>query len=594
MSVLTSHFARLGVLLALVVFGTSRAFGAEMRVEASIESATIIVGKPFTLAVRVIGPGTPDQRPDLSWLEELSPRYVGSGTTSSMSVMGSQVERTTETTFTFEMSVSQVGRYTIPPIPVRVDGRTLRSEPITFSAGLAPETDELRVVVEVDSASVYEGEPVGLTLTLYTTQNILTPRISMGGDVGRFDLTTDPRWTGNQRVAFEFLGGEVPVTIERATLDGRAYTSVSVRRMLVPREPGRWTLGPAEVVTEFTRTVRQGFRERRVSLGDARALSAPIEIEVRPLPDTGRPEGFAGLVGRFAVRSEASPTEVNVGDPIDLQISVTGGPLLGEVGMPPLETLPGFSDAFRVAEEVSRTQEPGRVLFAARIRALDDGVREIPGIQLAYFDPERGEYDVARSEPIPIRVRPTRRVTASDAIGASPVIVGEEIGDVASGIAHNYEGAAALRSVPAGVGAVITRPVWVASIVGPPLAFVACALVGVGRRRSERRGDARGRQRALGEAMAMLGTADSVERVGAAVDGYFASMSGRPRGSITPRDVEEILSGASPDRATSLASLLERCDAVRFAGSNEDARRLADEAAGLLREVDPGLRRAAR
>jgi len=33
------------------------------------------------------------------------------------------------------------------------------------------------------------------------------------------------------------------------------------------------------------------------------AVSRPVTVIVRPLPDAGRPDDFSGLVGSFAIRS---------------------------------------------------------------------------------------------------------------------------------------------------------------------------------------------------------------------------------------------------------------------------------------------------
>ena len=47
-------------------------------------------------------------------------------------------------------------------------------------------------------------------------------------------------------------------------------------------------------------------------------------ITVKPLPVEGRPANFNGAVGQFAMTAKASPLEVTVGDPVTLNIQLSG------------------------------------------------------------------------------------------------------------------------------------------------------------------------------------------------------------------------------------------------------------------------------
>ena len=270
--------------------------------------------------------------------------------------------------------------------------------------------------------------------------------------------------------------------------------------------------------------------------------------------------------------------------------------MVDAIEAPDLASFPGFSPGFRVSEEPPERQEAaGGVVFSYQIRAVDDSVDRIPEIGLAYFDPERGSYGVARSSAVPIRVRPTRRVTAADAVGSTPMASGASVGDVRRGIAFNYEDADALRPMATSVVGELREPAWIAAIAGPPAAYAVCALVVGVRRRGAGRGAARRRGRALGEASDRLGRARGVDDVVGAISGYVEMVTGRRGASLTPGDCEAIVAPVSPEGARRLHALMERCDAARFAGSSEsDVRGLAGEAASLLREIDPGLRRASR
>ena len=59
--------------------------------------------------------------------------------------------------------------------------------------------------------------------------------------------------------------------------------------------------------------------------------SQPLKLTVLPLPEEGKPSGFYGLVGQYTISASATPTKVNVGDPITLTVKVGGGKYLKPV-----------------------------------------------------------------------------------------------------------------------------------------------------------------------------------------------------------------------------------------------------------------------
>src|SRR5262245_6018297 len=58
------------------------------------------------------------------------------------------------------------------------------------------------------------------------------------------------------------------------------------------------------------------------------ALTSNVQAQpgVEEPPVAGRPEDFSGLVGVYRISSSASPTEVNVEDPLTLTVRITGDP----------------------------------------------------------------------------------------------------------------------------------------------------------------------------------------------------------------------------------------------------------------------------
>ena len=88
-----------------------------------------------------------------------------------------------------------------------------------------------------------------------------------------------------------------------------------------------------------------------------------------PLPTEGRPESFTGAVGKYDISALAVPTNVRVGDPIELVIDIRGD-LIETLPAPDLTAIPRLTEDFRVpAETLAGTVSGDRKRFTQRIRA---------------------------------------------------------------------------------------------------------------------------------------------------------------------------------------------------------------------------------
>jgi hypothetical protein len=179
------------------------------------------------------------------------------------------------------------------------------------------------------------------------------------------------------------------------------FTVLAVQRTFVPTAPGEIRL-PAPVLrfacaTEFRKDFLRG--RTPVDRREVTLTGAPLVVEVRPLPEEGRPAEFGGAVGRFAVTAEAEPRELEFGDTLKLTLRIEGEGNLALLDPPRLDDLPGFHVYGALDDRGSRLRT---IVFDLAPTAT---VGEVPGIALPFFDPEAEEYRTARSAPIPLVVR---------------------------------------------------------------------------------------------------------------------------------------------------------------------------------------------
>jgi hypothetical protein len=145
-----------------------------------------------------------------------------------------------------------------------------------------------------------------------------------------------------------------------------------------------------------------GFTDVRTEVFSA----APKEVEVKALPDAGRPASFTGLVGQFTMKATPSATEVGVGQTVTVDVEVEGDGALGGVSLPPLQG-DGFTvydDKPAVEAQIVDGKYRARATFKRAIVPDRPGDLSLPPVELAWFDPVEGRYRTGASAPITLKV----------------------------------------------------------------------------------------------------------------------------------------------------------------------------------------------
>ena len=602
------HFfkPRMLVLVALVLsaYPSLPGWTAEaqtFRVLGAVRKTEVFVGESFVFQVQIEGSDKPE-KPDVSAIADFKVREMGGqqNTSQSMTIVNGRVNQVVRRgyVFSYRLTPRRAGTLRIPALTVSAEGKTASTAPIAIRVAPPVESDDFKLRMSLSERKAYVGQPVTLKVTWY-----------VGKDVREFSLDipvlkderfrvagSDPKVTQAQAenyVRVPLADGEVIGKKGRGTLDGRDYLTVSFERMLIPRQAGKLRLPQAAATCQ----AQSGRRERRRGVLDdffsedffrlrsravyetAVAPSNRPRLDVLDLPARGRPPGFSGLVGKYSIAAEATPNEVNVGDPITLTVKISGPRYLGNVDLPALSAQPALARAFKIPSERSPGTVKGRAkVFTQTLRARHAEVAGIPPIELSYFDVESGRYQRATTEPIPLTVNIARIVTVRDAEGlADPGTVQTELETLEGGIAHNYEDFDALESQTYGPTAWLASPLWATLIFVPPLAYGGLfAFVVVAKKRY---GDPR--QRRAREAFKKLKKAlDGAEEIAPgddaradaalleAVRHYLGDRLGLASGALTFADAERELSarGVSPEISAEWSKLFERREAGRYAG----------------------------
>lgn len=159
---------------------------------------------------------------------------------------------------------------------------------------------------------------------------------------------------------------------------------------------------------------RLAVTSTRPITGDAKVDST----EVQPVPTTGRPADYRGAVGRYNIVTQATPTAVNAGDSITLNIGIEGTGPMELVQAPPLSELPFLTADFKVADQsLAGFVQDTTKLFSTTIRPRHEGITQIPAIPFSFFDPDTGHYETAMSDPISITVEKSESLSLDAIVG---------------------------------------------------------------------------------------------------------------------------------------------------------------------------------
>ena len=252
---------------------------------------------------------------------------------SSYQMINGHTSSSSSITYTYIVSATKNGTFTIPAAHVVVGGKTISSNTLTIKvSGTAQsnsggssrqhrqdEAEEIRdagsqisgsdlfIKVSANKKRVYEQEPILLTYKVYT----LVGLTSLRGDM------PDLKSFYTQEVS---LPSQKSFSIE--TFNGRPYkTTTWSQYVMFPQMTGKLQIPSITfegIVVQQNRNIdpfEAFFNGGSGYIEVKKKIVAPgIEIQVDPLPE--RPAGFSGGVGHFSVSASLNKTETKANDPV--------------------------------------------------------------------------------------------------------------------------------------------------------------------------------------------------------------------------------------------------------------------------------------
>lgn len=552
-----------------VVLSATSARAAEVTEQLSTTSA--VLGEEVILTVIVSGAQS-SKGPIIPQVDSMEIRSLGPPNRSSgVNYMNGKMSQWSELSFQFGVTPRKTGRLTVPSVTIRADGKEFKSRPQVLVVSRGESGPPLIVEVVTNQTEAYVEEAVRATLRVWI-------RVYRQD---RVTLSYRDMWSLVDGRSSDFgVFGEPAYVDQRVRPDGgdsaASYYVYEKDGIIWPEKPGAIALSDVRVSMNYPISlVRDIFGNLSLQRGrEVSAVPSPVRINVKPIPEDGRPADFNGAVGRYQISATAAPTDVSVGDPITLTLRVRGTGQMQHVGAPLLNRVESLTRDFKIPDEPL----PGRVesdskIFTQTIRAARTGVEEIPPIPFSYFDPQLGRFETAYSKSVAITVKAANNLSLSQVVEAEPARArsAKPLVERSEGLLANY------ADVPELLVQHRREIGWpsAAVLAGCPAAYLVLLFV---RRRGDRyNNDSAYRRRShamseakrrLKEAHAATGPAAAAQ-VHAALTGYLADCLNVPHGAMTREDVRRQLTDRRVDEPViaEMDSLLADVEMAEFAGS---------------------------
>jgi len=580
------------LVIAVTAALTAGASG-QVQVSAQVESGKdIYVGEGFNFYIIIQGSENVG-KVDLQPLQQYNPQSMGNRKQSSINIINGRTTQRVTTIMTYTLTASQAGRIQLPSLTVEVEDKNYQTSPVAVNIIKPGTTDQLDLEVTLSQKQCYVGQPVIITVKFYISANI--------GDF-QFDIPAlnsdafyieEPDVSNPQAKLYRLNSGTtVMVSQYRTVHKDKESILLSFSKVLIPKRSGKISMQPTSVSAAVavgrtrSRDIFDNFFGGQTQYRRYMVNSEPLELEVLPLPDEGKPAQFYGLVGQYTISASATPTKVNVGDPITLTVKIGGGKYLKPVQWPELENEPALANNFKIpTQKASPTIDDGFKVFTQTIRANNDQVTEIPPIPLAYFDAEQGRYVTATTEPIKLEVAPTKILTNADLEGSDFAPVNREIEAIKKGLSANYEDLDTLNDMSFSPLAALASPGYAVIWAVPLLGLVSSFFTKLFSHTSPEKIAARQRRQACGKALEQLrklrvegvppsnrglearDTIRQNEQLVSIMKQYIGEKFDKTAGSLTPDDCYDAIIAATQDAqsADEYKTIITGFEAGRYA-----------------------------
>ena len=327
---------------------------------------------------------------------------------SSTQIINGKMSQQTSYTYVYYLQAGNEGKYIISPaqftyknksytsdsMHIEVVGNASQKQNVPSGGNTAGNESDVEssgsdifVNLSLNRKDVYLGEHIVASVKIFT-------RVNLSG----INEIKNPPFNG-------FLKSDIAIppltSLKQENIKGTIYgTGIVQQFLLYPQVTGEINIDPVQISV----LVQQKSAKSDPFFGDfftsyqtipRSVASQSVKVNVKPLPGI-QPDDYSGVVGKLALKAVLNKDTVNVNDPVNFKITITGSGNLKVAATPALKLSPDI-EVFdpKVTDDVKNglNGTSGQKSFEFLLIPRHYGDFSIPPVTYSYFNVSAGRYE---------------------------------------------------------------------------------------------------------------------------------------------------------------------------------------------------------
>ncbi len=347
-------------------------------------------------------------------------------------------KRSFSKSYTYVLRPKKQGQLIIDSASITIDNTVYTTDPKTvlvtepIDTPNAPKTaqdiadESLYLVATLSNDKPYLNQGVLVTYTLY-----FSPRVY----INNFIPVENPTYKN-------FWSQDLPIKeyeTRRTTFRNESFNAVDLKTVvLYPQKSGSLALDPfaLELYVQIPTGRRDFFGDPIMRSATKTVKAGDLSINVRELPEEGKPLNFSGAVGDFELSVDASRTNLEANESTQIKVKINGKGNLKLLSIPELSlpsALEKYDPEYTDDVRVNREGMNGSVTNSYTVVPRYAGSYPVDPLEFTYFDPNSKSYKTLSSDPFDLTVEGSALLPSTSTIAP----IAEKNTPVTSGFKSN-------------------------------------------------------------------------------------------------------------------------------------------------------------
>jgi len=318
-------------------------------------------------------------------------------------------KRSFSKSYTYVLRPKKQGQLIIDSASISIDNTVYTTDPKTVLVTApidnpnAPKTaqdiadESLYLVATLSNDKPYLNQGVLVTYTLY-----FSPRVY----INNFIPVENPTYKN-------FWSQDLPIKeyeTRRTTFKNESFNAVDLKTVvLYPQKSGSLALDPfaLELYVQIPTGRRDFFGDPIMRSATKTVKAGDLSINVKDLPEQGKPSNYSGAVGDFKLSVDASRTSLEANESTQIKVKIAGKGNLKLLSVPELSlpsALEKYDPEYTDDVRVNREGMNGSVSNSYTVVPRYAGSYPVNPIEFTYFDPNSKSYKTLNSDPFDLTV----------------------------------------------------------------------------------------------------------------------------------------------------------------------------------------------